>query len=87
MVSIDGIEYYSLYEYLGKAAGPDLGTKVNAAAIDKRQPIIKQQVDNPVFKGEVICYTKNFLNGYFGKDEYDVNLDYFQTTKDDDLPF
>ena len=34
-----------------------------------------------------MCYTKNFLNGYFGKDEYDVNLDYFQTTKDDDLPF
>jgi hypothetical protein len=87
MVEINNIKYYSLYEYLGKAAGPDLGTKVNAVAIDKRQPIVKQYVENPVFKGKVMCYTKNFLDSYFNKTEYNPDLDYFHITKDDDLPF
>ena len=27
------VEYYSLYEYLGKAAGPVLGDEVNKAAM------------------------------------------------------
>jgi len=87
MVELNGKTYYSLYEYLGKAAGEELGLKVNAVAIEKNQPIVKQYVENSVFKGKVMCYTKNFLDSYFNKTEYNPDLDYFQMTKDDDLPF
>jgi len=61
-------EYYSLYEYLGRAAGGDLGTQVNEVATKTKQPFITQRVSNPNFEGEVFCYTKNFLNEYFNND-------------------
>ena len=86
MVSVNGVEYYSLYEYLGKAAGPNLGTKVNAEAINQTQPLVKQHIENPAYKGKVLCYTKKFLDSYFDK-KHNPNLEYFHTTKDDDLPF
>mgnify|MGYP003976260525 FL=1 len=59
------IEYYSLYEYLGKAAGPELGKEVNAASKRTNQPIVKQYVEQGGYKGEVFCYTKDFLDEYF----------------------
>jgi hypothetical protein len=63
----DKIEYYSLYEYLGYAAGGDLGTQVNEAATKTKQPIITQEISNRVYSGRVFCYTKKFLNEYFKK--------------------
>ena len=63
----DETEYYSLFEYLGYAAGGDLGTQVNGVATKTKQPFITQRVSNPGFNGEVFCYTKNFLNEYFKK--------------------
>jgi len=62
------IEYYSLYEYLGYAAGGELGIKVNEAAQRTKQPIITQEVSTSVYKGKVFCYTKKFLNEYFNND-------------------
>tara|TARA_B100001559_G_scaffold301682_1_gene288807 strand:+ start:2143 stop:2355 length:213 start_codon:yes stop_codon:yes gene_type:complete len=61
----NGVEYHSLYEYLGYAAGPSLGDKVNKAAIKTKQEYVTQEVKNPVFEGEVFCYTREFLNEYF----------------------
>ena len=61
----DGIEYHSLYEYLGYAAGKKLGNKVNKAAKKKKQKYVTQEVSNPVYEGEVFCYTKEFLDEYF----------------------
>ena len=61
----DGIEYHSLYEYLGYAAGKKLGNKVNKAAKKTKQKYVTQEVSNPVYEGEVFCYTKKFLDEYF----------------------
>ena len=63
----DKIEYYSLYEYLGRAAGRDLGTQVNKVATKTKQPFITQRVSNSTYDGEVFCYTEEFLNEYFKK--------------------
>ena len=61
----NGVEYHSLYEYLGYAAGSSLGDKVNKAAIKTKQKYVTQEVKNPVFEGEVFCYTLEFLDEYF----------------------
>tara|TARA_R110000744_G_scaffold219262_1_gene338012 strand:+ start:120 stop:383 length:264 start_codon:yes stop_codon:yes gene_type:complete len=81
------VEYYSLYEYLGKAAGPILGDEVNEAAIKHRQKFVQQQVSNPSYNGEVFCYTKKFLDDYFYAKENNEELVLPQDTYDGDLPF
>ena len=65
MKTIDGKNYYSLYEYLERAAGPSLGQEVNEVAIKQRQKIVQQEVENKVYTGKVFCYTKEFLDEYF----------------------
>tara|TARA_R110000803_G_scaffold3821_1_gene13061 strand:- start:130 stop:393 length:264 start_codon:yes stop_codon:yes gene_type:complete len=81
------VEYHSLYEYLGKAAGPILGDEVNEAAIKHRQKFVQQQVSNPSYNGEVFCYTKKFLDDYFYAKENNEELVLPQDTYDGDLPF
>ena len=39
MQEINGKEYYSLYEYLGHAAGPTLGDEVNKVAVKQKQKV------------------------------------------------
>ena len=65
MKKIDGKIYYSLYEYLGHAAGSALGDAVNKVAIKQKQKIVQQEVENKVYTGKVFCYTKEFLDEYF----------------------
>ena len=48
-----GIEYHSLYEYLGHPAGPKLGEKVNKASIKTKHKYVTQHVEQGDFKGEV----------------------------------
>ena len=55
----------SLYDYLGHAAGSDLGQKVATAA---RQAGVKgemREVSNPVYKGPVMLWPRAFLDLYF----------------------
>ena len=55
----------SLYDYLGHAAGSDLGQKVATAA---RQAGVRgemREVSNPVYKGNVMLWPKAFLDLYF----------------------
>ena len=93
MKKIDGKIYHSLYEYLGHAAGPSLGDEVNKVAIKQKQKIVKQYVENPVYQGEVFCYTKEFLDEYFQYEQESLLKDF--TIMDsvdlddeyDDLPF
>lgn len=61
----NGINYYSLYEYLGHKAGGELGKLINLSAQKTNQPKIQQEVSNPVYKGLVQCYTREFLDSYF----------------------
>ncbi len=57
----------SLYDYLGRAAGPELGKDVFVAAAAKKVNTITKQVSNPVYKGKIVMYPKSFLNEYFNK--------------------
>ena len=60
-------EMLSLYDYLGKAAGPELGKEVFVAAVAKKVNTVTKQVSNPVYKGKIVMYPKSFLNEYFNK--------------------
>jgi hypothetical protein len=55
----------SLYDYLGKAAGKDLGNQVYQAANAQKIKVETKQVSNPVYKGKVLMYPKSFLDSYF----------------------
>jgi len=57
--------YISLYDYLGKAAGADLGKQVNEYAQIRNQPHKVRYVDNPTYKGYVNLYTREFLQEFF----------------------
>ena len=55
----------SLYDYLGHAAGPELGQEVATAA---RKAGVKgeiREVSNPKYKGPVMLWPKAFLDLYF----------------------
>jgi len=65
----------SLYDYLGKAAGRDLGTQVYKAASAQKVKITEKQVSNPAYSGKILMYPKSFLDSYF------------QVEQVDDLPF
>ena len=55
----------SLYDYLGKAAGPALGKKVYAYSKIRKEKKEMRDVENSKFKGEVFIYRKEFLDEYF----------------------
>lgn len=81
------MEYLSLYDFLGKAAGGQLGKEVATAAIQNNIPIQTKEVSNPKYTGTVNLYPKDFLEFYFRKPdsfEFEPTLGDIQ---DDDLPF
>jgi len=55
----------SLYDYLGKAAGSELGKQVNAYAYIRQVETGWRYIENPVYKGKVALYTREFLNEFF----------------------
>ena len=59
------MEMISLYDYLGRAAGSDLGKQVAIAASKAGVKGETRQVSNPVYKGPVMLYPKWFLSEYF----------------------
>lgn len=84
------MEYLSLYDYLRKPAGEQLGKEVAVMAIQNKIPIKTREVSNPKYTGTVNLYPKDFLDFYFRKPESihmedlpgQINYDI-----DDDLPF
>ncbi len=76
--------FLSLYDYLGKAAGPALGKKVAAAATKSRLKLQTRAVANPSFAGFVYLYPKDFLDGFFAKPD---PMDSFDLDDLQDLPF
>ena len=57
----------SLYDYLGHAAGPELGKQVAYAAAQARVKSEMREVANPKYTGKVMLYPKAFLDLYFKK--------------------
>lgn len=58
-------EMLSLYDYLGKAAGKELGAAVNNFAKANKIPVAIKEVSNPKYKGKIMMYPKSFLEIYF----------------------
>jgi len=59
----------SLYDYLGRAAGPRLGLSVAEYAGRKRAKVGIREVSNPKYKGPINLYEESFLKEYFGDAE------------------
>ena len=55
----------SLYDYLGHAAGSELGQKVAQAAAKSQVKHEMREIANNVYKGKVMLYPKAFLDLYF----------------------
>jgi hypothetical protein len=78
------IEYLSLYDYLGKPAGKELGGEVAQAAYQGGIKPQERQISNPKYTGTVHLYPKDFLDFYFEKPEENLTLGDIQ---DYDLSF
>jgi len=88
------MEYLSLYDYLGKAAGEKLGGEVKAEADKRDVPFKIREVSNPKYTGKVLLYPLDFLEFYFREpgsnhmEDLPGAIDYSKTVlDDDDLPF
>lgn len=55
----------SLFDYLGKPAGPELGKKVNEYSQIRKAKTGLRYVENPKYKGKILLYEKEFLDEYF----------------------
>jgi hypothetical protein len=62
-------EYKSLYDYLGRAAGGELGKRVAEAATRDKVQIQTRQVSNPKYNGTIMTYPASWLESYFSKVE------------------
>lgn len=57
----------SLYDYLGKAAGSDLGKAVWQAAKKVKIKPEEREVSTKTYSGKILVYPISFLDQYFGK--------------------
>ena len=57
----------SLFDYLKKPAGTELGGKVYKAAKASKVPTSIREVYTKTYSGKVMLYPKEFLDSYFKK--------------------
>jgi hypothetical protein len=67
----DSSDMMSLYDYLGKAAGSELGKEVCIVAVQLKETIQERAIENPKYKGNVHLYRREFLDDYFGNRVYE----------------
>lgn len=60
------LDMMSLYDYLGHAAGSNLGKEVARVASRQKVQIETRHVSNKKYTGPVLLYPKYFLDKYFG---------------------
>jgi hypothetical protein len=75
--------FMSLYDYLGRAAGGELGKVVYKRAKELNIPTSTTEVKNSKYEGKIILYPKSFLEEYFNT----VQEEYIFNKSNDDLPF
>jgi hypothetical protein len=56
----------SLYDYLGRPAGSELGQRVAAAAARNKVKFETRHVSNTKYTGDIMLYPKTFLDQFFG---------------------
>jgi hypothetical protein len=61
----------SLYDYLGYAAGSELGKEVAETSVALKETIKTRTITNTRYKGEIMLYRREFLDEYFGNKIYD----------------
>jgi len=61
------MEYKSLYDHLGRAAGSQLGKQVAEAAVQDGIKLQTRQVSNSKYEGTIMLYPSDWLNNYFNK--------------------
>ena len=61
------MEMISLFDYLKKPAGPELGKQVSLAAMNEKIHIESKQVSTPKYKGNILMYPKSWLDIYFNQ--------------------
>jgi hypothetical protein len=76
-------EFLSLYDFLGRAAGKDLGAQVYVAAERGSIAYLERSISNPSFRGKVKLYPKSFLVGYFSHQSSSNQ----EATQESELPF
>ena len=59
------MEMISLYDYLGRAAGSDLGNQVATAAAKAGVKSEIREVSNIKYTGPIMLYPRSFLDLYF----------------------
>ena len=62
---INNMDMISLYDYLGHAAGPDLGKQVASAAAKAGVKHSIREVNHRGYNGPIMLYPKAFLDLYF----------------------
>ena len=56
----------SLFDYLGRPAGSELGQRVAAAAARNKVKYETRHVSTRTYTGDVMLYPKSFLDQFFG---------------------
>jgi len=72
------MSYKSLYEYLGRRAGSELGKIVYETARQDKVVMQQKEVSNPLYTGKVMMYPTEWLDQYFDK---------LKKLNNDQLPF
>ena len=67
-------KFISLYEYLGKPAGPALGKEVVEAASKLKIPMEIRHVSTARYTGPIMLYPENWLIGYFSTGQTNYGL-------------
>ena len=62
---INNMEMISLYDYLGHAAGPDLGKQVASAAAKAGVKHSIREVNHVGYSGPIMLYPRSFLDNFF----------------------
>jgi hypothetical protein len=66
----------SLYDYLGKAAGPELGRTVHKSSKVHKVRTNIREVSNSKYSGKVTLYPKWFLDQFFSPPQIENNNDF-----------
>ena len=61
----------SLFDYLGKPAGAELGDKVYKAARKANILVKTREISTKTYSGKVMLYPKTFLDDFFTEKEVD----------------